>query len=74
MTLPCGVFGDLSCSGSASQKALLIGIRERSEQEEGGNLKHNMDFRAVYSTILEDWLGMNPAPIVGGHYDKVQFL
>jgi len=47
---------------------------ERSAQEEGGNLKFNMDFRAVYSTILEDWLGLNPAPIVGGHFDKVQFL
>ena len=47
---------------------------ERSEQEEGGNLKFNMDFRSVYSTILDDWLGMNPAPIVGGNYDKVQFL
>ena len=47
---------------------------ERSAQEEGGNLKFNMDFRSVYSTILEDWLGMNPAPIVGGNFDKVQFL
>jgi len=33
-----------------------------------------MDFRSVYTTILEDWLGVNPAPIVGGHFDKVQFL
>src|SRR5262249_41467110 len=47
---------------------------ERSEQEEGGNLKHNMDFRSVYATILEDWMGMNAASIIGGHYDKVQFL
>jgi len=47
---------------------------ERSEQEEGGNLKFNMDFRSVYSTILEDWLGMNPAPIVGGNFEKVRFL
>jgi hypothetical protein len=47
---------------------------ERSEQADGGNLKHNMDFRSVYATILEDWMGMNPAPIIGGHYNKVQFL
>ena len=47
---------------------------ERSEQEEGGNLKFNMDFRSVYSTILDDWLGLNPAPIVGGNFNKVQFL
>jgi hypothetical protein len=28
----------------------------------------------VYSTILEDWLGMNPAPIVGGNFERVKFL
>ena len=47
---------------------------ERSAQEEGGNLKFNMDFRSVYSTILEDWLGLNPAPIVGGNFERVKFL
>jgi uncharacterized protein (DUF1501 family) len=47
---------------------------EPSKQEEGGNLKHNMDFRSVYATILEDWLGLNPTPIIGGSFEKVQFL
>jgi uncharacterized protein (DUF1501 family) len=45
-----------------------------SEQEEGGNLKHSMDFRSVYATILEDWLGLNAAPIIGGRFDPVKFL
>jgi uncharacterized protein (DUF1501 family) len=47
---------------------------EPSKQEEGGNLKHTMDFRSVYSGILEDWLGLNPAPIVGGNFERVKFL
>ena len=47
---------------------------EPSKQEEGGNLRYNLDFRCVYSTILEDWLGLNPVPIVGGNYDRVKFL
>ena len=47
---------------------------EPSQQEEGGNLRHNMDFRSVYATILDDWLGLNPDPIIGGHFAKVQFL
>jgi uncharacterized protein (DUF1501 family) len=45
-----------------------------SDQEEGGNLKFSTDFRSVYSTILDDWMGMNPAPIIGGTFEKVQFL
>ena len=47
---------------------------EPSEQEEGGNLKSLMDFRSVYTTILEDWMHMDPVPIVGGNYEKVPFL
>jgi uncharacterized protein (DUF1501 family) len=47
---------------------------EPGKQEEGGNLKHNMDFRSVYATILEDWLSLNPTPIIGGSFEKVQFL
>src|SRR5216684_4304549 len=45
-----------------------------SDQEEGGNLKFSTDFRSVYSTMLDDWMGMNPAPIIGGTFEKVQFL
>ena len=47
---------------------------EPAEQEEGGNLKFNLDFRCVYSGILEDWLGLDPEPIVGGNFERVRFL
>lgn len=47
---------------------------EPSKQEEGGNLKFNLDFRSIYSTIVEDWFGMNPVPIVGGNFERVKFL
>ena len=47
---------------------------EPSQQEEGGNLKFNLDFRSVYSTILEDWLDLDAAPIVRGKFEKVKLL
>jgi uncharacterized protein (DUF1501 family) len=47
---------------------------EPSQQEVGGNLKFNLDFRSVYSSILEDWLSLNPTPIVGGDFGRVNFL
>jgi len=28
----------------------------------------------VYATILEDWMGLNPTPIIGGSFEKVRFL
>jgi uncharacterized protein (DUF1501 family) len=47
---------------------------EPSEQEFGGNLKFNLDFRSVYSTILEDWFKMDPEPIVNGNFERVKFF
>ena len=47
---------------------------EPSKQEEGGNLKFNLDFRSVYSTILEDWFQLDPEPIVGGNFERVKFI
>ena len=47
---------------------------EPGQQEEGGNLKYNMDFRSIYTTIVEDWFKMDAQTIVGGNFEKVSFL
>jgi uncharacterized protein (DUF1501 family) len=47
---------------------------EPSQQAEGGNLQFNLDFRSVYSTILEDWFQLDPEPIVNGNYERVKFF
>jgi uncharacterized protein (DUF1501 family) len=47
---------------------------EPSQQEDGGNLKFNLDFRSVYSTILEDWFKQAPEPIVNGNFERVKFF
>jgi uncharacterized protein (DUF1501 family) len=39
-----------------------------------GDLNPNMDFRSIYSTILDKWMHLNPAPIVNGTYEKPAFL
>ena len=46
----------------------------RSEALEQGDLVPNLDFRGVYSTILEDWLGLDAVPIVNGHFEKPGFV
>ncbi len=47
---------------------------EPGQQEEGGNLRYSMDFRSIYTTIVEDWFRMDANPIVGGSFEKVSFL
>ncbi len=39
-----------------------------------GDLAFNLDFRSVYTEILEDWLEVEAKPIVKGTYEKVGCL
>jgi uncharacterized protein (DUF1501 family) len=39
-----------------------------------GDLNPSMDFRSIYSTILDKWMGMDPVPIVNGTYEQPAFL
>jgi uncharacterized protein (DUF1501 family) len=39
-----------------------------------GDLNPNLDFRSVYSTILDQWLKLDPKPIVGGTFEQPAFF
>jgi len=47
---------------------------ELGKQEDGGNLKFNLDFRSIYTTLLEDWLSLDAKAISGSSHEKVSFL
>ena len=36
------------------------------------DLRHTIDFRGVYGTVLEQWLDVEASPIVGGAYEQVR--
>ena len=38
----------------------------------GEDLRHTVDFRGVYSTMLEQWMGLDASPIVGGAFEQVR--
>ncbi len=42
-----------------------------NDWENGEDLKHTIDFRGVYGTMLEQWMAIEAAPIVGGSYEQV---
>ena len=46
----------------------------RREDLQQGDLVPNTDFRGVYSTILEGWLGLDAKPLVGGTFEGPDFL
>ena len=39
-----------------------------------GDLVPDIDFRGVYTTLIEDWMELDPVPIVGGHFEKPRFV
>jgi uncharacterized protein (DUF1501 family) len=39
-----------------------------------GDLKHKVDFKQVYATVLNQWLGADDASILGARYEKLNFI
>ena len=65
--------------------AFVIGERVRGEmyaeypslapeKQTEGDLQFNYDFRGLYSSLLEQWLGLDPVPIVNGNFEQLHFL
>ena len=46
----------------------------KEEDQVEGDLRFNNDFRSTYTTILEDWMGLEAAPIVNGKFESLQFI
>jgi len=47
-----------------------------TQQREGmfGNLRYSYDFRGLYSTIVDRWLGLDAPSIVGGKFEQLAFV
>jgi uncharacterized protein (DUF1501 family) len=44
------------------------------EKQEDGDLRYNYDFRGLYSTLLEQWMGMDPKAIVNGSFEQLDMF
>ena len=43
----------------------LVGAHPSLDDLDDGDVRHSVDFRRVYASVLETWLGCPAAPIVG---------
>ena len=39
-----------------------------------GDLHFNNDFRGLYSTLLEQWMGLDAKPVVNGTFEQMAFV
>ena len=46
----------------------LYGETPRLDDLENGNMRHVIDFRSLYATVLERWLGANSRTVLGAGY------
>ncbi len=45
-----------------------------TELDPAGNPKYKVDFREVYATMLDKWLGVDSGAVLGARYSNVGFL
>lgn len=62
-----GAAGPMFFCGGKLQPG-LIGQSSSLTDLQQGDLKHHVDFRQVYATVLEDWLGADSAAVLGKSY------
>ncbi|MCO8121281.1 DUF1501 domain-containing protein [Stieleria sp. TO1_6] len=57
------------CGGGV--KAGIVGKRPDLTDLQDGDLKHEFDFRQVYASVLQSWLGADPTAILGKDYQPL---
>lgn len=60
-------------SGGLKQKGLINPLPDLANLEEG-DLKYDVDFKSVYSTVLKKWLNADDAKILGKKYGQLDFI
>lgn len=60
-------------SGGLKQKGLINELPDLSDLNEG-DLKHTVDFKNVYATILNKWLNTDDQKILNGKYKHLDFI
>ena len=65
----CMVIGDSVTGGEYGEYPSM-----KESDLDQGDLVPDMDFRSVYTAIIEDWMKLDPVPIVGGTFEKPSFI
>jgi uncharacterized protein (DUF1501 family) len=60
-------------SGGLKQKGIINELPDLSDLNEG-DLKHKVDFKSVYATILNKWLNADDQKILNGKYGHMNFI
>jgi len=60
--------------GNAVNKGIFGEPSSLSDLDNNGNLKYTVDFRSVYATVLDRWMGASSTNVLGGSFGSQNFL
>jgi len=55
-------------------KGGLVGKHPSLSDLDAGDLKHSIDFRQIYATLLDKWLGCDSTRVLGGKFEHLPLL
>jgi uncharacterized protein (DUF1501 family) len=55
-------------------KGGVVGKHPSLEKLDDGDLIHHTDFRRVYATLLDDWLGVDSKAVLAGKFESLGFV
>ena len=55
-------------------KSPLVGNPPSLKIGNNKDLSHEIDFRSVYATVLEDWLNCPSEPVLGRQFEKLPVI
>ena len=58
----------------AKSPAGLVGKLPSLVDLDDGDLRHHTDFRQVYATLLDQWMGLDSAGVLGGKYGHLPLV
>lgn len=69
-----GTSGPMFVMGNAVKGGMYGNSPSLTNLDRAGNTIFDIDFRAVYSTILSDWLQTDPKAVLGASFENIGFI
>jgi uncharacterized protein (DUF1501 family) len=69
-----GTAAPLFVLGNAVNRGIYGEPPSLSSLDQNGNLKYTLDFRSVYATVLDRWMGASSKDVLGGSFGSQNFL
>jgi uncharacterized protein (DUF1501 family) len=69
-----GTANNLFLIGKSLKQKGFINETPNLEKLDAGDLIHTIDFRSVYATVLDRWLGSEADSVLGGKFSRLEFI